>query len=58
MTKSGLHVEYNSHDMDDDLGICSEDIDDDMDTEVILSLCGLSADVPVWRSPELIKVLS
>ena len=35
VTKSRRHVEYISDDMDDDLGICSEDLDDDMDTGVI-----------------------
>ena len=33
--KSRRHVEYIIGDMDDDLGICSEDLDDDMDTGVI-----------------------
>ena len=35
VTKSRLHVEYISDDMDDDLGICSEDLNDDMDTGVV-----------------------
>ena len=35
VTKSCRHVEYISDDMDDDLGICSEDLNDDMDTGVI-----------------------
>ena len=35
VTKSRLHVEYISDDMDDDLGICSEDLDDAMDTGVV-----------------------
>ena len=52
MTKSGLHVEYTTDNMDDDLGICSEDLDDDMDTGVI-SGCGLSKDVPGWSTPEI-----
>ena len=34
VTKSRLHVEYISDDMDDDLGIWREDLDDDMDTGV------------------------
>ena len=33
VTRSRLHVEYTSHDMDDNLGIGSEVLDDDMDTE-------------------------
>ena len=35
VTKSRLNVECISDDMDDDLGICSEDLEDDMDTGVI-----------------------
>ena len=35
VTKSRLYVECISDDMDDDLGICNEDMDDDMDTGVI-----------------------
>ena len=35
VTKSRRHVEYISDDMDDDFGICSEDLDDDMDTGVV-----------------------
>ena len=34
VTKSRLHVEYISDDMDDGLGICSEDLEDDMGTGV------------------------
>ena len=35
VTKSRRHVEYIGDYMDDDLEICSEDLDDDMDTGVI-----------------------
>ena len=35
VTKSRLHVEYICAGMDDDLGICSEDLDDDNRHRVI-----------------------
>ena len=35
VTKSRRHVEYISNGMDNDFGICSEDLDDDMDTGLI-----------------------
>ena len=57
MTKSRLHVEYISDDMDDDLGICSEDLYRDTDTGVIITCCGSSVVAPGRRTPELIKVL-
>ena len=52
VTKSRLHVECTSDHTDDDLGICGEDLDDDMDTGVI-SRYGFSMNVPGRRTPEV-----
>ena len=51
VTKSRRHAEYISDNMDDDLGICSENLDDNMDAGVI-SLYGLTIDAPGRRTPD------